>query len=251
MGKIIVLIQGRTDSKRFPRKVLALIEKKPMIWHVIHRVQQVPSVQQIALLTTDKKEDKILLKIAKSSGIIGFSGSPSNVLERYYKTALKYQADPIVRITGDCPLIDPKVVEKMIRFFLENDYDYVSNTLNPTFPDGFDVEVFSFKTLEEISNKAKLESEREHVTTYIKNNIKKFKVYNFTNKEDVSRFRLTVDEKQDLKLIRKIYAEMRPKTIFYLKDVLRILSKKPKLLEINKKFKRNEGYLNSLKKDKV
>lgn len=236
MSKITVMIQARTSSKRFPKKVLAKIEKKPMIWHIIQRVKLIPSVQQIALITSDKKEDKILLKIAKDAGIIGFSGSLSDVLGRHYKCALEYDADPIIRITADCPLIDSKIVEEMIKFYLEHDYDYVSNILKRTFPDGLDVEIFSLKVLQRMYNNAKLKLEREHVTMFIKNNIKKFKAFDFTNREDLSGFRWTVDEKEDLRFVRKIYAEMRPRTNFSFKDVLKIISNKPQLQEINKKF---------------
>ena len=236
MSKFTVMIQARTSSKRFPRKVLAMIEKKPMIWHVIQRVKQIPMVEQIVLITSDKKEDKILQKIAKETGINFFTGSLSDVLGRHYKCAVKFEADPIIRITGDCPLIDPKIVEEMSRFYMDHDYDYVSNILNRTFPDGLDAEIFSFKVLKLMFEKAQLKSEREHVTLYIKNNIKKFKIFDFTSKKDLSRFRWTVDEKEDLKFVRKIYAEMRPRINFSSKDVMKIISKKPHLQEINKKF---------------
>jgi len=251
MSKITILIQAHTGSKRFLRKVLSQIENRPMIWYVIKRVKHVPSAQQIILLTTTKKEDRVLLDIATSSGIIGFRGPAFDVLTRFYKCAVEYNADPIIRITGDCPLIDPKIIDEMIALYLSSDYDYLSNTLEPTFPDGLDVEIFSFKTLEKVFKKAKLKSEREHVTSYIRSHRDQFKVYNFSNKENLSELRWTVDEKEDIELVRKIYKKMRPRTIFYLKDILLIISKNPELALINKKFKRNEGYLKSLEKDKI
>jgi len=248
--KITIMIQARTGSKRFPKKVLAKIEKKSMIWHVINRVKGVKGVDQVILVTTRKKEDNILLKIAKESNIIGFVGSTHDVLERYYKCALKYNADPIIRITGDCPLVDPYIIEKMLRFYVKHNYDYASNTQPPTYPDGLDTEIFSFKTLEKVHHNAKLRSDREHVTSYIRKNLKKFKIFNYENHHDLSNLRWTVDEKQDLKFVKKIYAEMRPKLIFPMKSVMKIITKDPKIVEVNKGIRRNEGYFLSLKEDK-
>lgn len=250
MARVIAMIQARTGSKRFPRKVLAKIENKPMMWHVINRIKQVKGIQQIILITTEKKEDRILLRLARESGILGFAGDVNNVLKRYFRCAVLYHADAIIRITGDCPLIDPNVVEKMLTFYKKHDYDYVSNTFPPTFPDGLDTEIFSFKTLQRIAHDAKLKSDREHVTPYIRKNVRKFKIFNYENELDLSQFRWTVDEKNDLKFVRKIYHRMRPENIFSMKDILGIISKNPKILEINKGIRRNESYSRSLKKDR-
>src|SRR5207253_10774481 len=115
--KITVMIQTRTGSSRLPRKVLSKIENRPMIWHVINRVKKIKSVQQIALITTREKSDEVLLKIAKNNKIIGFVGNKNDVLNRHYQCALLHHADPIIRITSDCPLIDPHLVEKMLQFY--------------------------------------------------------------------------------------------------------------------------------------
>ena len=173
------MIQARTGSSRLPGKVLAKIENKPMIWHVINRVKKIRSVDQIILVTTRKKKDRVLLKIANESGIIGFAGDTDDVLGRHYQCAMQYNADPIIRITGDCPLIDHNISEKILQFYLSHKYDYVSNILPPTFPDGLDTEILSFKTLKTLNKTAKLKSDREHVTTYIKNNPHKFKIFNY------------------------------------------------------------------------
>jgi spore coat polysaccharide biosynthesis protein SpsF len=248
---VVLMIQARVNSKRFPKKVLAKIESKPMIWHVINRIKKVKKVKEIVLITTQKKDDRILLKIAKESGIQSFSGDEKDVLNRHYQCALKYNADVIIRITGDCPLIDPEIVEKMLDLYIKHDYDYITNTLVPTFPDGLDTEILSFKVLKKIANKAKLPSEREHVTAYIRNNQDKFRIFNYENQDDLSYLRFTVDEKKDLKLVRKIYSRMRPKKIFSLKSIIKTISKYPKIVEINAGISRNEGYLKSLKMDKV
>jgi len=248
--KITVLIQARTSSSRLPEKVLAEIEGKQLVWHVINRVKKIKSVQQIALITTTKKNDKILLDLAQKNDIIGFSGDEFDVLDRHYQCAKKMNADPIIRITSDCPLIDPYLVEEMLQFFLENNYDYVSNVIPPTYPDGLDTEIFTFKTLEKAANEAKLLSEREHVTTYISKNPSKFKLYNYKNNEDLSYLRWTVDRDVDLEFVKQIYSKMKPRTIFTMNDILKILKENPELLEINNNIDRNEGYLKSLKNDR-
>ncbi len=247
---VSVMIQARVGSKRFPQKVLAKIENKPMIWHVINRIKSIKTVHQTILLTTKRTEDKILLKIANDSGAIGFAGHTHDVLKRYYECAKKHDVDMIVRITGDCPLIDPDLVRRMMMFYSRNNLDYLSNILIPTFPDGLDTEIFSFKTLEIMNKNAKLPSEREHVTAYIRNNINKFKTFNLENSKNLSDLRWTVDEPCDLQFVRRIYSQMRPELIFSMKDVLSIISKNPKIADINQGIIRNEGYLISLEKDK-
>jgi len=247
--KITVMIQARIDSSRFPKKTLALIEKKPMIYHVINRVKKIKSIEQIALITTRKKIDRVLLKIAEKNDIIGFVGDENDLLNRHYQCALKINADPIIRITSDCPLTDPKLVEKILRVYLENDYDYVSNTIKPTFPDGLDVEIFSFDALKKATRYARMNSEKEHVSPYFTKNPKKFKLYNFEKKDDLSNYRWTVDQKQDLKFVREIYSRMRPKIVFSMSDILKIIKKEPHLIKINGNIRRNEGYIKSIKDD--
>jgi len=247
--KITVMIQARTGSNRLPSKVLSNIENKSMIWHVINRVKKIKSVQQISLITTREKSDKVLLQIAENEGIIGFAGDTKDVLDRHYQCALKINADPIIRITGDCPLIDPFLVEDMLQFYLKNNFDYVSNIHPPSYPDGLDTEIFSFDTLKNAVQNTKLNSEREHVTPYITKHPDLFKIYNFKNDKDLSNIRLTVDQKEDLELIRQIYSMMNSKPNFSLNDILNLISEKPELLQINSQIKRNEGYLKSLQED--
>jgi spore coat polysaccharide biosynthesis protein SpsF (cytidylyltransferase family) len=248
--KPTIIIQARLGSKRFPEKVLEKIENKSLIWHVINRAKNVNGVEQIILATTKKKEDRVLVKIAENSGIIGFVGNDVNVLERYYQCAKKFNADPIIRITGDCPLIDPKIIEDLLKYYSSHDFNYVTNTNPPTYPDGLDIEIFSFSILETIRKKVEFISEREHVTSYIKKHPTNFKIYNLKNDIDLSQIRLTVDEELDLKIIKKLYAQMRPNKLFGLKDIIKIISKNPKLIEINNSIVRNEGYFISLKNDK-
>lgn len=249
-SRITVIIQVRVGSQRLAKKVLRKILGKPMIWYVLKRVKRIKKIQQIVIATTIQKEDDIIVKIAKENGIAVFRGSEIDVLDRYYNCAKEFNADPIIRITSDCPLIDPFLVNELLEYYIKHDFDYVSNTIVPTYPDGLDIEIFSFKTLENAAINAKMRSEREHVSPYIKNHPKKFKLYNYKNKKDLSTYRWTVDEPRDLQFIRKIYSQMRPELIFSMKDVLSIILKNPKITDINRRIIRNEGYVTSLEKDK-
>ena len=249
--KITIIIQARTASQRLSRKVLRKILGRPMIWYILRRIKESENVAQVVLATTKNKEDDILADIAKKNKILVFRGDDLDVLNRYYECAKKYKADPIIRITADCPLIDSFLVDEMIDFYLKNNYDYVSNTIIPTYPDGLDVEIFSFKTLEFAVNNARKKSEREHVTVYIKNNPQKFKLFNYKNENDLSNYRWTVDEEEDLLFVRKIYSKMKPDVVFKYQKILELLSSFPDLLKINQGFKRNEGYKKSLENDDV
>ena len=249
--KITCIIQARTDSTRLPNKVLKEIEDIPMICHIINRIKRSRNVEQIILATTDNNSDKILLDIAEKFKIIGFAGDDDDVLERFFNAATSFSADPIVRITGDCPLVDPELLDNMIQIFLENRYDYVSNTIERTFPDGLDIEIFSFDALKKAHQQAKWSSEREHVTPFIVKNQDLFRVYNYRNKQDLSNLRWCVDEEDDLLMVKQIFHEMITEQFFSTADIIDLVSKNPKIAEINKNIKTNEGYKKSLKKDKL
>ncbi len=247
--KTTIIIQARMGSKRFPKKVLARIEKKPMIWHVINRVKQIKGIQ-IILATSKKEEDDVLIEIAKKCNILNFRGNSDDVLRRFYNCAIRFDADPIIRITGDSPLIDPRLIRKLLKIYISHNYDYVSNVFPiRTFPDGLDIEIFSFQTLKKMKKAAKLKSEREHVTSYIRNNIQKFKIYNYTTKKNLSWHRWTIDEKEDLIFVKKIYSYFKPKLIFSTTNILKIISQKPQLKQINYHIPTNEGYVESLKQE--
>jgi|TARA_B110000438_G_scaffold182830_1_gene174700 spore coat polysaccharide biosynthesis protein SpsF (cytidylyltransferase family) len=247
--KATVIIQARTQSTRLPNKVLALINHKPLIWYIIERLKSCERVEQIILATSNREEDKKLIEIANDCKILSFVGDENDVLSRFYQATLKFNADPIVRVTGDCPLVDPDLLDKMLGFYLENNYDFVSNTIIPTYPDGLDIEIFSFKSLRKTFNEAKLKSEKEHVTPYIWKNPGIFQLYNYRNKEELSNYRWTVDEQLDLELIRQIYSNFKPKIIFSFQDVIEMGKLNPQIFKINEKINRNEGYLKSIKED--
>ena len=153
-----------------------------------------------------------------------FLGSENDVLDRYFKAAKKFNADTIVRICGDCPFVDPLVIDEILELFQNNNYDYISNTIKPTFPDGFDVEVFSFSVLKEIWEKAKIKYDREHVTPFILKN-RRFKKFNYKYKKDLSKLRLTVDENIDLEMIKMIYSRLKNKNNFSINDIKKLYDK--------------------------
>ena len=247
--KITAIIQTRIQSARLPNKVLALIEDRSLIWYIIERLKNSKTLEQIVLAIPSSTEDRLLIKIADDSNVSAFIGDENDVLARFYNAAVKFSADPIIRITGDCPLVDPYLLDKMVEFYLENNYDYVSNTIIPTYPDGLDIEVFSFDALSKAFTEAKLKSEREHVTPFIWKNPTTFRLHNYENTEDQSNHRWCVDEPSDLDLIRLIYSNLKPKIVFPFKEVIKLIESNPELLKINDKIKRNEGYLKSIRDD--
>lgn len=245
---ILVILQARTSSSRLPGKVLKPILDKPMILRQIERLARSKKIGKLILATSIDKSDDELVKICLENNIECFRGSLENVLERFYFTAEKYKPDTVVRLTGDCPLIDSNIIDKVIEFYQNNRFEYVSNTIPPTFPDGMDVEVFSFNSLKTAYENATLPSEIEHVTPYIRTH---FATGNFENKQDLSGLRWTVDEEEDYELVNTIY-EALYKSIphFTMENVLNYLEQNENISTINKKFTRNEGFEKSLLKDK-
>ncbi len=251
MTKIIGIIQARTDSTRLPNKILKDIQGKPLILHVIDRVQYAKLINKVILATTTRSVDTPLAELVQTQGIPVYRGNCDDVLDRYYQVATQYHAEVIVRITGDCPLTDPRVIDTVVQVFLQHNYDYVTNTLQPTYPDGLDVEVFSYKALKKAWSRATLASEREHVTAYIRTHPEQFTLYDVKNSVDLSKLRWTVDQQEDLEFVREIFKWLYAKQkIFYMEDIVTLLQKHPELQEINKGIQRNEGYLRSLKQDK-
>ncbi|KKK92185.1 hypothetical protein LCGC14_2705460 [marine sediment metagenome] len=254
MNKLIlaVIIQARMGSTRLPNKVLSDIIGKPMLWHLVNRLQYSKLNPEIIIATTISERDRKIIALADKLNLKSYAGSIEDVLDRYYQTALKFNAEIIVRITADCPLMDPEVFDKVVKSFLEGDSNYTSNTHPPTFPDGLDVEVFSFKTLMKTWKEAQLSSEREHVTPYMWNHPDIFKLDNVYNNEDLHELRWTVDEEKDLVFVKEIFKNLYPKKkIFLMNDIIELLREKPELIEINNKIPMNEGYLKSLQKDKM
>lgn len=247
--KIGCIIQTRMGSTRLPGKVMLNIDgKNPIIYYVIKQISESRLCDQIVIATTTLSEDEKIIKFAKNMSIACFRGSVEDVLDRYYQCAKIFSFSTIIRITSDNPLIDPKLVDDAILFYKSNSYDYVTNCKPRTFPQGTEVEIFSFNALEKIWKNARKLSEREHVTPYFYNNPKQFKIFNIRNDEDLSHLRWTVDKMEDLEFIKNIVSKIKKSPIL-MSDILKLLKMEPELININKNYVMDEGYLKSLKKD--
>jgi spore coat polysaccharide biosynthesis protein SpsF len=240
------------NSTRLPFKVMDTIAGKPMLQQIIDRVKRAELVNCIVVATTTKEVDNPIVELAWKSGIESYIGSELDVLDRYYCAAKEFGADVIVRVTADCPLVDPFVMDKVIRRYLVGDCDYAANVLKRTYPDGLDVEVFSYVALKRAWEESRWESEREHVTPYIWKNSAKFRLVNVENYVDLSNLRWSVDEKKDMELVRQVYSHLyKEGDIFYMEDVLELLERHPALKLINQEIIINEGYAKSLKEDRI
>lgn len=238
--KIVAIVQARMGSTRLPGKVLKEINKKSLLNYQIERMNQIKLINQIVVATTPNGNEEII-NLCKFNNLDYFIGSENNVLERYYQAAKKFDADIIVRMTADCPLIDPDVVNQIISYYLENNFDYVSNTQKRTFPRGLDAEVFSFKALEKAYNEANKDYELEHVTPYIYLNKNLFTIGQYTQEIDLSGIRLTVDTREDFQLVQSIISELYAyNNNFRLQDIINLLNQKPQLLEINKNIQQKK-----------
>lgn len=239
--KTIIVSQARMTSTRLPGKVLFKVLDKTLLEYHIERLQKVQLADDIIIATTTNETDNPIVELCEKLNIKYYRGSENNVLSRYYNVAQLHRANNIVRVTSDCPLIDPQIVDDTIEFYLKNikEYDYVSNcTLKRTFPRGLDVEVFSFKALSESLNRAKKSEELEHVTLYIENNQDKFRLGGIIHKPNLSKFRWTVDEQADFELIKIIIEKLYPKNKnFNINDILQLFKENSKLIDINKGVK--------------
>lgn len=236
-------------STRLPDKVMMKVLGKPLLWYVLDRVQQAQSINTIVVATTINRRDDVIETFCRDHNVLCFRGSEDDVLDRYYQCSQQYpNYHAIVRITGDCPLIDPKVIDTVINAFFSHCPDYASNTEDQSFPDGIDVEVFTSKMLQEAARNARLASEREHVTQYIVKN-PRVKRINVRAPADFSHFRFTVDNPEDFEVISFII-EHSSRTDSYL-DYIALLTKNPEIWSKNTHIERNEGLIKSLREDRV
>ena len=234
--RIIIIVQARMGSTRLPGKILKTILGKPLLGYLIERLQRVSLADKIIIATTTNESDNTIVDFCQKEGVSVFRGSEEDVLSRYYLSAEENQADVVVRITSDCPLSDPKLIDSCIQFFLDNthQYDYVSNSIERTYPRGFDVEVFSSGALWKAHKLAFSASDREHVTLFMYKNPKQFRVGSIKQGKDLSEYRLTVDTPEDFELIRLILESLYPKNPnFNLEDVTKILEEQPEWVKIN------------------
>lgn len=233
--KIGVIIQARMGSTRLSGKVMKKIEGKTVLDHVIERVKQSKKIDEIIVATTTKNSDSVIEKEALRCGVKSFRGSEEDVLSRYYHAAKENELDIVIRITSDCPLIDPNIMDYMIEEYLQNDYDMLSNGgITPkerSFPRGLDIAIFNFDVLEEAFLNAEKDYEREHVAPYIYEN----KVVSYyKNNNDLSDNRWTLDTYEDLKFIEEVYKSLyKGRHNFYMKDIIKLINERPELKAIN------------------
>ncbi len=227
-------------STRLPGKVMLPISARPMLAVLLERLARANSVHEIVVATTSAPEDNPIANLTKEKGHQVYRGSKNDVLGRYFEAARSAQAQAVVRITADCPLIDPDIVDSVVDAFFQNNVDYASNVSPATFPDGLDVEVFTFEALETANSCARDSFEREHVTPYIRNS-GRFSSFNLVHSVDLSSERWTVDEPEDFEVIKNVFEHFYPKTRFSWQEVLFLVEQKPEIFSVNRHLKRNEG----------
>ena len=248
---MVGVIQARMGSSRLPGKVLSDIAGRPMLAHVIERTAQIDEIDEVVVATTDLPEDEVVLEVAREFGAGAFAGSPSDVLDRYYLAAKQYEADVVMRVTADCPLLDPIVGDHVTSFYKHGQIDYCGNLLPPTYPDGVNIEIVSFRALEKSWNHTTLSSDREHVTTYIRTHPDEFSIINVESPENMSHMRWTVDEPADLEFIRQVFSHLRPAAgeTPGVVEVLKVLAENPELALLNTGFERGAGWERSIAAD--
>lgn len=236
--KFAIIIQARTGSTRFPKKILAKIENTTVLEFLFMKLIKNFSNKEIFVATTSNLNDEIICKLAKKYHIKFFRGSENNVLKRYVDCAKKFKIKNIVRITSDCPLIDPTLIKKMIQFFKKNNFDYYSNTCpenKSKFPDGTDIEIFKYSSLLKIYNLSKNNNEKEHVTTAFYKKNSKFITKLAYKKKNISNYKFSLDYKTDLIVIKKILKELRKKNLMGTADeIVKIISQDNYLRKISK-----------------
>jgi spore coat polysaccharide biosynthesis protein SpsF (cytidylyltransferase family) len=251
--KVVAIIQARMGSSRLPGKSLRKIAGNPLINLVFSRVSRATLVDQLVLATSTLPEDDILESWANEKGLLCFRGSSEDVLDRFQGAAEAAGADIVVRITADDPLKDPSIIDSLVAKVLESpEIQYSSNIALPSFPEGLDVEVFSIGALNEANNSAKLMSEREHVTPYIKKTLVKSQTYDLISNIDYSHLRWTVDYEEDLRFMEKIFGHFSPDIYFPWTDVINLIERDPSISRINHGVApRNHGYSLSIEKEKL
>ena len=238
---ILAIVQARLGSKRFPKKVLQKIGNTSILELLLERLSKSKNITKIIVATTTNDEDIELIRFVENLGYYCFAGNENDVLDRFYQVSKSEKADIIVRITGDCPFVDANIVDEVIEGLLLTNSDYSCNTQPPTYPDGLDVEVFSYKSLEYAWNSTGSNYDREHVTPFFYNNPKLFKIFSLKNDHDFSNLRLTIDEKLDLQVLSKVFHELKQNTLFDWKEVTKLFENKPELFIANLNIKRNQG----------
>jgi glutamate-1-semialdehyde aminotransferase/spore coat polysaccharide biosynthesis protein SpsF (cytidylyltransferase family) len=248
---IAAIVQARMGSSRLPGKTLMDVAGRPLLGRLVERARRITGVEAVVIATTERPADRAIVDFARAHGLPVHAGSEDDVLDRVHQAAERFGISVVVRVTPDCPLLDPAVAGLVLERFLDaqGSLDYACNTQPPTFPDGQDTEVFSAVALARAWREARLPSEREHVTPYIWKHPDRFRLLNVSHAEDLSALRWTVDEAADLDFVRAVYARLGGERVFGMDEVLALLRREPALLQINRSLTRNEGYARSRRAD--
>ncbi|GKU76810.1 cytidylyltransferase domain-containing protein [Paenibacillus sp. L3-i20] len=232
--KIVAIVQARMNSTRLPRKVLMKLGNKTVLSHCIERLKKVTLIDEIVIATTTNKADEVIVAEAIKLNVSYYRGSEENVLSRYYEAAKQAKADVIVRITSDCPIVDPDLTNEVIQYFIDQNVDYVSNSYIRTFPRGLDTEVFSMMALEEAYTLADSPIQFEHVTPFIYQNPQMFRLAFYTHETDYSHHRWTLDTEEDYQLLQEIMNYFQAdEYVFDWKRVIGFIDQNPYLLQLN------------------
>jgi len=239
-------------STRLPGKMLADVQGKPLVVHCLERAKAIPGVDLVVLATTPAEADQPLVDLAIQVGASTYAGSNEDVLNRYYQAANEVNASIILRITGDCPLLDPSVCHEALSRLVDEKLDYVSNMRPPSYPDGLDVEVFTFGTLESAWKDATMASDREHVTQFMWRHPDRYRITNVTSNTDLSHMRWTVDEAEDLEFVRKVFLGLGERGLsgYSFAEVLDVIHAEG-LADGSRKYERNEGQVDAMRKDSL
>jgi spore coat polysaccharide biosynthesis protein SpsF len=247
----IAIVQARMGSTRLPGKVLAEICGVPMLGFLLQRLSRSAELDRTVVATTTNDHDDLLVDWLESNGVSYFRGSENDVLDRFWQCARIHEADVVVRVTADDPLKDPEIIDQALsELRAAVGIDYVSNNIRPTFPEGLDIEAFTFQTLTRAHQQATLQSEREHVTPYIWKNPNQFNLRCFEMEPNLSSWRWTVDKPEDLTFIRTVMSHFGNEINTSYKDIIRLILTKPELAQINSGTVRNEGYLKTIAMEK-
>jgi spore coat polysaccharide biosynthesis protein SpsF len=235
--RVVAIIQARMGSTRLPGKVLKDLCGETVLARVVNRTRRATLLQEVVVATSVQPADDAIVQECGRLSVACFRGDEADVLDRYYRAAEKFSADAIVRITSDCPLIDPEVSDKTIRAFLDQHPDYASNVLQRSYPRGLDTEVMTFAALQSAQREARDPYQREHVTPFLYQHPDRFRLVSVTGDRDYSHYRWTLDTREDLEFLRAVYARRAETSDPAWQDVLRILEEEPDLAAINEHVK--------------
>ncbi len=234
--KTVIIVQARMTSTRLPGKILLPVLNKPLLEYQVERLRRVRLSDDLVIATTENETDEPIVELCRKLQVPYFRGPEEDVLARYFGAAREFQADSIVRITSDCPLIDPEIIDRVIGVFNTNrdQFDYVSSSLRRTYPRGMDTEVLPFNILKEAYEEAVHNEEREHVTPFVYLRPKRYRLGSVENEADYSHYRLTVDTREDFELIKLLIEKLYPSNpLFGLQDIINLLLGNPEWAAIN------------------